>query len=664
MAVTSRPVTSSLVSLPWVQDGVDDVEARAIEWMNNIGTAGVASAVVSLGWMQDGVDAVEVRTIEELSYLANRHPQVGLSLVSLDWLEDGLDDAEVEAIDWIGNIETAEVASSVVSLGWVQDAIDALEVAAIEELSYMANRDALVGLSLVSLDWVEDGLDDDEVEAISWIGNIEAAEVALSAISLDWMQDGIEAREITTIQELAYLANSDAKAARRIVLMPFLEAIEPADTSAIESLRQLAAYDPEMFKSIMSHATLSDGITDELAPLIATLEGVAKTNASLIDVLLDPSRVSLEERTITLPLSGDVALVIMRTGSAGVARSMDILEASVRSAEEFMGVPLPTNYVGLLFEEAVSGSFAGTNFGTHIAILPEYDVDDGSHESEFTGQTIAHEVAHYYWSGNPDWIDEGASELMAAASESLRTGRPLDATNYPCAYAGDLAALVSLDASRDSKEFGCNYSLGERLFVDLYLTLGEEKFREGFRNIYLASAIEDDSDDRIGTAVDIGHLREAFSSSDEGADAVIARWYDGTEPHDLSRLDTGQVDPSLPSISGRIEEAYVSIGADGPPLTAFSAGEVSDWVYLNLKYPYSVSGDPRAIEIDIVEYYEDGFPFRRRTEALTAQAEYIEMTHWFSVGAYLPEEWAAGRHFVYVYVDDRKVAEVEYEVTP
>ena len=49
IAVASRLVASSIVSLGWVQDGIDDVEAGAIEWMNNIGSAEVASSVVSLG---------------------------------------------------------------------------------------------------------------------------------------------------------------------------------------------------------------------------------------------------------------------------------------------------------------------------------------------------------------------------------------------------------------------------------------------------------------------------------------------------------------------------------------------------------------------------------------------------------------------------------------
>ena len=342
---------------------------------------------------------------------------------------------------------------------------------------------------------------------------------------------------------------------------------------------------------------------------------------------------------------------------------MDLLEHSVRGAEELMGVPLPTNYVGLLFENAVSGSFAGTNFGTHIAILPKYDVDDGSHEAEFTGQSMAHEVAHYYWSGNADWIDEGAAELMASVSESMRTGRSIDSNNYPCAHAGDIADLESLEAGRDTSEFRCNYSLGERLFVDLYHTLGDEKFREGFRNLYLASEVED-AENLRRTSVGIEHVREAFSFAGEGPNAAIARWYDGAEPHDLSRLDTGPVDPSLPSINGRIDEAYVATGGGGPPVSGFSAQNVSDWIYLTLKYSYQVSGDPREIEIDIVEYYEDGFAFRRSPGTLTAEAKYIGGTHWFSVGVSPSRKWATGRYMVYVYVDDRKVAEAEYEVSP
>ena len=112
--------------------------------MSNIGDAEVASAVVSLGWMQDGIDDVEVKTIEELSYIANKDTGVGLSVVALDWVQDGIEEVEAGAIDRMSNFGDAEVASAVVSLGWMQDGIDDVEVKTIEELSYIAYENAEV----------------------------------------------------------------------------------------------------------------------------------------------------------------------------------------------------------------------------------------------------------------------------------------------------------------------------------------------------------------------------------------------------------------------------------------------------------------------------------------------------------------------------------------
>ena len=413
----------------------------------------------------------------------------------------------------------------------------------------------------------------------------------------------------------------------------------------------------------MSHPSLRGGISNDWAHVVATLHSVAGTNPGLIDILLDPAKVSLERRTITLPLAGDVALAIIRTGP-GAVRSMDLLEHSVRGAEEFMGTPLPTRYVGLLYENAVPGSNAGTNFGTHIAVRPKYDVDDGSHDAAFAGSGIAHEVAHYYWSGNEDWVDEGTADLMASVIEGARIGRPIGVTNPPCGHAGSIAELESLGISRGDTEFRCNYSLGERLFVDLYRTLGYERFRQGFRALYLASEAEDDADNRRGTSVGIEHVREAFRSDDGAESAVLSRWYDGSEPHDLSRLDTGPVDPSLSSINGRIDEAYVSMKTDAPAVSTFSAQNVTGWVYLTLKYSYSVSGGQREVPLEIVEYYEDGFEFNRRSRELTAEARYAGGTSWFAVGSPPSQKWAPGRYWVYVYAVDRKVAEVQYEVTP
>ena len=625
----------------------------------------LVSAIRNLGWVRDGIGERESEVIQDLLYIAVTSRSVVASIISLSWVQDGIHDVEVGAFRWLNNMGSAELASSVVSLGWVEDGIEEIEAKAIEVISYVDYGDARVASSVVSLGWVQDGIEDVEVEAIENVAYIanEDAEVASSVVSLGWVEDGIKDAEVDLIEALASIADKGAEEALRIVGMPFLETIEPPDISAMESLRQLAAFKPSAFVSVMSHKALRDGISNDLAPIVATLDGVAETNPGLIDILLDPSRVLLERRIITLPLAGDVVLDIIRT-APGAARSMDLLEYSVRGIEEYMGSPLATNYVGLLYENAVSGSFAGTNFGTHIAILPEYDIDDDSHEAQSSGSTIAHEVAHYYWSGNEDWVDEGAADFIASVVERARTGQPIGVTNLPCGYAGSIAELESLGITRGGIEFRCNYSLGERLFVDLYLTLRDERFRQGLRDLYLASEIEDDADDRRGTSVGIEHVREAFRSDDEAKSTVIARWYNGTEPYDLSRLDPSPVDPGLTGINGRIDEAYIVTRTDGPVVYVFSAQDVTDWVYLTLKYSYKVSGATREVPLEIVEYYEDGFEFRRRSRTLTAEARHIGGTSWFTMGQSPSRKWAPGHYVVYVYVGDRKVAEAEYEVTP
>ena len=343
---------------------------------------------------------------------------------------------------------------------------------------------------------------------------------------------------------------------------------------------------------------------------------------------------------------------------------MDLLEHSVRGVEEFMGLPLPTKYVGLLYEDAVSGAYAGSNFGTHIAILPKYDTDEDSYETEFAASIIAHEVAHYYWVGNQGWVDEGAANFMASFIDGARTGRPVVVSDPPCGHAGNLTELENLGISKGDVEFHCNYSLGERLFVNLYRTLGHERFQQDFRALYLTSEIEDEDEDVRGTSVGIEHIREAFRSDGGPERVVISRWYDGTEPYDLSRLDTGPVDPNLPGISGRIEKAYVITSLDGPAVTTFSAQGVSDYVYLALEYAYAVSGGPHEVPLEIVEYYEDGFEFSRQSGDLTAEVRYIGGRSWFAVGQPPSRQWAPGRYWVYVYAGEQKVAEVSYEVTP
>ena len=595
----------------------------------------LASSIERLGWTRDGVDETEGEAVQDLLYIAVTSRPVAAEIVSLDWVQDSMTGLEAGAIRWLRNVSNEEVLSSIVSLGWMGDGVDEAEVRAIRYLSYIANGDE---------------------------------EIARSVVTLDWTRDGISDLEARVVEEIHYLSYVHPQQALGIVGMQFLESVEPPDLSAVDALSNLSAFRPEYFEIVMSHPTIQGGITDGLVPVVATLDGVARTNPELIAVLLDPGTTSLERRTVVLPLSGQVVLSILRTGP-GSARSMDLLEHAVRQAETFMDLPLPTGYVGMLFERAVWADFAGANFGTHVAVLPEYDVDDGSHEAEVAGRIIAHEVAHYYWNGNSTWVDEGASELMAAAAEYARRGQPVKVTRPPCAYTRTIAGLENLGASSEDgadSAYACNYSLGERLFVDLHRTLDEEAFRQGLRDLYLISAAEEGTED--GTKVGIDEIRAAFrgnqSVGDSIADTIAARWYDGTEPYDTSALNTGRPNPLLKTINGRIHSAYLAATNGGPSISTISAGAVGDGLWLLLRGTYTV-GSNTEVPLEIVHYYEDGLEFRRRSVSFTADSRHNDglWSWWLSVGHSPDVRWAPGMYRLDVYNEGRKLVELEYAVT-
>ena len=279
----------------------------------------------------------------------------------------------------------------------------------------------------------------------------------------------------------------------------------------------------------MSHPKLGDGITDQEAKIVSLLGATYTYRPESVDFLLREAGVYLEERFIELPLSGEVLLTVIRIRDQ-VTPNMDYLEHTVRTAEEFMQEPLPTNYVAWYFDDSIRATAGGTNFGTHITSKLHYDVENG-YSWKRVPFHIAHEVAHYYWTGNQRWVNEGAADLLGSISENARVETPVGSTRNPCASAKTISQLEDLDAEKGSNAGKCYYSLGERFFLDLYDTLGEETFRQGFRNLYLKSLRDDATDDCEGTDLGICHLVAAFKAdvSDEVAttvDEIVGWWYD------------------------------------------------------------------------------------------------------------------------------------------
>ena len=342
-----------------------------------------------------------------------------------------------------------------------------------------------------------------------------------------WYQDGIaedEAEVAELLRSLDFMSGSRSE----LLVMPFLETVEEADVLALESLNQLALLnwttlaDPSEFEEFMLHPAIADGITDEETVFVTVASNAYEWNPGLIDTLLDPAEVMSERRTIELAMAGEVELVIVRI-QPGSAKSMDLLEESVRFAESYMGEPFPVNLILLLYADAVKPGFVGHNSGTGMVVHPDFDGDDE------LGLIVGHEVAHFYWYGSSQvWLDEGAAEFLAIADADrslwfdMTDISPADVMyEYDCA---DGTTLKSLETLPGPQAEGCDYALGFLFFLDLHQAVGAEEFQRGFRKLYLAGeGVWDPESWRARNMADVG---ESFGAGDAVA-GVFEEWVAG-----------------------------------------------------------------------------------------------------------------------------------------
>ena len=274
------------MSLNWVQDGIDPLESKALGWVAQIpcgacnfdldrglvclDNAGLASSVVSLGWVEDGIDSyAEVSVIAALEYIGGKNAELASSVVSLVWVQDALDSQEAEVLDRARyDVISNPLILRVFSLGWVQDGISSLEAEVLDWARLISNPFIL---RVFSLGWVQDGIDNEEaVDTIRYLYLIAEKDATLgeSVISLGWVQDGTDNDvEVNTILSLLLIAQEDAPLA----------------------------------ESVVSLGWVQDGIDDDVE---ATLWAIVGRNPGFINVLLDPDRLMVEQRTITFASGG------------------------------------------------------------------------------------------------------------------------------------------------------------------------------------------------------------------------------------------------------------------------------------------------------------------------------------------------------------------------
>ena len=229
-----------------------------------------------------------------------------------------------------------------------------------------------------------------------------------------------------------------------------------------------------------------------------------------------------ETSIVDLPYSGKTTLRINRSGELGSDRSMDILEHAVKTIEEYMGEPIPLkgNEIRLDFvrELGDDGDFAGVYIPreSRMEILERFVKEKPLFGPDHLAGTIAHELAHHYWHGEKNWLDEGAAEFLEDYYISHSSGQSIKAQQHDHCPVGDISSLEGRRYNTGDDGFVCNYSLGEGLFLDLYDNLSEEDFQSAFRRLY--SSINN-------KIAGIHQVRQAFYPGSDWVQKIIDKWY-------------------------------------------------------------------------------------------------------------------------------------------
>ena len=468
---------------------------------------------------------------QNLRWLEWKYPALYRQVESFRWARDGVTEAERTALENLLYIAVEDIPNfrSVLGLRWVSDAITETEGEAIEWLVYLNHDSAQDAATIIALPWLQDGVTETEADALRslvWLVDEDDAgssDNISSVVAQRWFSDGINGTEHDLLLWLAYLDYWSEEAAVAVVDMPFLAFVEPDDVLALRGLHQLAYWQDGRLDAVLSHPNVRDGITDDETTLVAATGTIRGT--SEVRRILSPGNARTEvvfERTRHTP---NLKISIIRTGTQPRQATIDDIRDSVEFVEGIMDRPLPVSHIIVVVDDsAVTEGYGGVNYGFAFSVLS----DDEQHETPYDTfdfrSKIIHETAHFFWRGHASWIDEGVAntfEYLYGVDASVSPGLRKQASRDGC-EAHDLEMLTEWEATPGQQaRYGCNYFLGQLLFLELLDELGRTGFSKRLQALYRLSL--DTKDDLDGETPGIAEVREAFP----GQAAVVDKHWSG-----------------------------------------------------------------------------------------------------------------------------------------
>ena len=358
-------------------------------------------------------------------------------------------------------------------------------------------------------------VDDHDTQNTRWL-EFNYPDLSRQGAALPWVVDGLSDLERQAVDELLYLGVRNIEHLRTLLGMPFLRSLETGDILALDAMDRLARHG--LLTTLLDHPAVLLGITDAQTIRIAAA-GTYYQNPTSLEKALDPHRTTVESGHGPTGLTPSLQISIVRTAQ-GKPGTIQAVQEAVDSVEQVMQLPLPTDHVVLVLDdEAAIETYDGGNYGFAMSYKPEYERPENSWVWRHFQKGLVHESAHYYWSGNAGWIDEGLANIHAylyGVGVGLSPGQ-MSPRREGC-EADDLKMLTTWGPDTSNRQqYLCNYYLGELLFRELLDALGAEEFTAKIRGLYLLSVAEQEA----GRVPGIGAVREIFSGQ---ADIVDKHW--------------------------------------------------------------------------------------------------------------------------------------------
>ena len=486
--------------------------------------------------------------------------------------------------------------------------------------------------------------------------------------SLPWLIDGADTpTERMTLFLLSETQGLSPELVQRLVTQPFLQDHTPGDQEAMYTLYRMASDDPGWATWItgLGRFADADGITNDDAKLLAVMS-LPYVNDDWRTMVSLAYSGHVDQRSYTGTRGNVVNVAVVREYTPTAANSTRMLElatTAVQHNEELMDAALPTNFMGVLLADCPG--CAGANNSWVMQMDPE---SDWSWTDASARSVLAHEVAHYWWYGNSDWLDEGAANYAAAFSQWRATGADdVYTSSYPCPFYRTIEHLVAEAPDYgDSEGSLCNYSLGERLFIHLDRSTTAADFEQRFKNLYQMTGnpqYEARSDGELLLAAYCPNCggRETLRGVSEMGRA-IARHYG--EKIFTNQDAVAGVIPGLGIPGAAVSLVNYSGTNRQYGLATLPATSQDQRRWISIPFPNATGLDrTERVDVFVERYHEETEPWwvTRQPGVVRVADGYGRMEIYLDA----QEHRAPGHHWVYVYDQQgRKLAELEYQVIP